>query len=322
MKRKDFVKSSMIMGAGMGFSPSLACNSLAEKKLNAIGLGLFSIPKIMEQDLEGTIKKMAAIGIKEFETYGPYSFTHQKTKASWAEVSALLGFSASGFFGRSAQEFKDLTSQYGISVPAMHTDLYTLESYMPSLAKAARSIGATYVVLPSIPEPERLDIKAYHLMASRFNEIGRIAKEEGIRFAYHNHGYGLIPEDNGIVPLDIIFEETDSDKVFFEMDLFWTVAGKADPIDLLKKYKGRYKMLHIKDMKSITYFKGKGSTSSEWMELFPQLVPAGSGEIPLQEIMDVAYHNGVLHYFVEHDLAPNPYENIQSAFNFLNGLRF
>ena len=43
MKRKDFVKSSMIMGAGMGLSPSLACNSLAEKKLNAIGLGLFSI---------------------------------------------------------------------------------------------------------------------------------------------------------------------------------------------------------------------------------------------------------------------------------------
>ena len=43
MKRKDFVKSSMIMGAGMGFSPSLACNSLAEKKLNQIGLGLFSI---------------------------------------------------------------------------------------------------------------------------------------------------------------------------------------------------------------------------------------------------------------------------------------
>src|SRR5210317_1294840 len=175
MKRKDFVKSSMIMGAGMGLSPSLACNSLAEKKLNAIGLGLFSIPKIMEQDLEGTIKKMAAIGIKEFETYGPYSFTHEKTKASWAEVSAFLGFSASGFFGRSAQEFKDLTGQYGISVPAMHTDLYTLESYMPSLAKAARSIGATFVVLPSIPEIERLDIKSYHLMAKRFNEIGRIA---------------------------------------------------------------------------------------------------------------------------------------------------
>ena len=322
MKRKDFVKSSMIMGAGIGLSPSLACNSLAEKKLNQIGLGLFSIPKIMEQDLEGTIKKMAAIGIKEFETYGPYSFSHEKTKASWAEVSAFLGFSASGFFGRSAQEFKDLTSQYGIRVPAMHTDLYTLESYMPSLAKAARSIGAAYVVLPSIPEIERLDIKAYHLMAKRFNEIGRQANEEGIKFAYHNHGYGLIPEENGIIPMNIILDETNKDKVFFEMDLFWTVAGKADPIELLNKHQGRYKMLHIKDMKNITYFKGRGSTSSEWMELFPLLVPAGSGQLPLNEILKVAYNTGVEHYFIEHDLAPNPYENIQSAYDFLKALRF
>jgi len=31
----------MIMGAGMELSPSLACNSLAEKKLNHIGLGVF-----------------------------------------------------------------------------------------------------------------------------------------------------------------------------------------------------------------------------------------------------------------------------------------
>ena len=75
-------------------------------------------------------------------------------------------------------------------------------------------------------------------------------------------------------------------------------------------------------LKTITYFKGKGSTFTEWMELFPLLVPAGSGQIPLNEILEVAYNTGVEHYFVEHDLAPNPYENIQSAHDFLKGLRF
>ena len=106
------------------------------------------------------------------------------------------------------------------------------------------------------------------------------------------------------------------------MDLFWTVAGKADPIELLNKHQGRYKMLHIKDMKNITYFKDRGSTPSEWMELFPLLVPAGSGQLPLNEILKVAYNTGVEHYFIEHDLAPNPYENIQSAYDFLKALRF
>ena len=322
MKRKDFLKSSLIISAGIGFTPSLASGSISKRKINKIGLGLFSIPRIMKNDLEGTIEKMAEMGVREFETYGPYSFTHEKTKASWAAISEYLGFSASGFYGKSAEEFKTLTNQYGISVPSMHTDLYTLESNMASLGKAARSIGANYVVLPSIPDEERLDIDAYHLMAKRFNEIGRQANEEGIKFAYHNHGYGLMPEENGIIPMNIILDETNKDKVFFEMDLFWTVAGKADPIELLNKHQGRYKMLHIKDMKNITYFKGRGSTSSEWMELFPLLVPAGSGQLPLNEILKVAYNTGVEHYFIEHDLAPNPYENIQSAYDYLEALRF
>lgn len=322
MKRSEFIKTSSLLASTVGLLPSIACKSISDNKLNKIGLGLFSTPKILENDLEGTCKKMAEIGIREFETYGPYSFTDNRTKASWAAVSEHLGFSASGFYGHSPEDFKSVLSHYDISVPSMHTDLYTLESNMTALGKAANTMGASYVVLPSIPEKERLDLDAYKRMAERFNEIGRQAIEEGVKFAYHNHGYGLIPEDNGVVPINIILDETDPKKVFFEMDLFWTVAGKSNPMELLKKHQGRYTMLHIKDMKTITYFKGKGSTSTEWMELFPLLVPAGSGEIPIDEILKVAYHSGVEHYFIEHDLAANPYENVESAYDYLSSLRF
>lgn len=322
MKRSEFIKTSSLLASSVGLLPSIACKSISDNKLNKIGLGLFSTPKILENNLEGTCKKMAEIGIREFETYGPYSFTDNRTKASWAAVSEHLGFSASGFYGHSPEDFKSVLSHYDISVPSMHTDLYTLESNMTALGKAANTMGASYVVLPSIPEKERLDLDAYKRMAERFNEIGRQAIEEGVKFAYHNHGYGLIPEDNGVVPINIILDETDPKKVFFEMDLFWTVAGKSNPMELLKKHQGRYTMLHIKDMKTITYFKGKGSTSTEWMELFPLLVPAGSGEIPIDEILKVAYHSGVEHYFIEHDLAANPYENVESAYDYLSSLRF
>lgn len=322
MKRSEFIKTSALLTSAVGLMPNTACKSISENKLNKIGLGLFSIPKILENDLEGTVKKMAEIGIREFETYGPYTFSDDRNKAFWAAVSKDLGFSASGFYGHTPEKFKSVLSHYDISVPSMHTDLYTLESNMAALGKAANTMGASYVVLPSIPEEERPDLDAYKRMAERFNEIGRQAREEGIKFAYHNHGYGLIPEDNGVIPLDMILNETDPDKVFFEMDLFWTVAGKSDPIELLKKHQGRYTMLHLKDMKTITYFEGKGSTADEWMELFPLLVPAGSGEIPIGEILKVAYHSGVEHYFIEHDLAANPFENIGSAYDFLSGLRF
>jgi len=204
----------------------------------------------------------------------------------------------------------------------MHTDLFTLEGNMGALADAAHVLGAAYVVLPAIPDYERTNIDAYKKIAERFNSIGEHAKSEGVSFAYHNHGYGLIPDSNGVRPIDIIFDHTDPSLVFFEMDLFWTVAGKADPVALLEKNKGRYKMLHVKDMKEFTYFSGDGSTPSQWMELFPNLVAAGEGVINLDEIIGVAIKNGVEHFFIEHDFAPNPRVNISSAANYLKSLRW
>ncbi len=321
MKRSEFLKSSALLGTGLGLLPNIACSRWSSKRIPKIGLGLFSIPKILENDLEGSIKMMSQIGIREFELYGPYPFTDEITKASWAEVAPKLGFSASGFYKHTPSDFKALLDQNNISAPSMHTDLYTLEKNMSALAAAARIMGASYVVLPSIPEKERPNLDGYKKMADRFNEIGRQAKEEGIKFAYHNHGYGLV-EEEGVVPLELILNSTNPETVFFEMDLFWTTAGRANPAQLLKTYEGRYKMLHIKDMKEIAYFKGKGSTSDEWMELFPLLVPSGKGQIPLKEIIGVALDTGVEHYFIEQDLAGRPKEDIETSFNYLEGLRF
>ncbi len=320
MKRKEFLKKSALLGASLcWWRPEGRTGSFTDR-LPAIGLGLFSIPKLLENDLEEGVRLMADMGIREFETYGPYPFTDERTKASWNALAPRLGFSGSGFFGHSVEAFRALLDPHGISVPSMHTDLFTMESNMTALAGAARRLGARYVVLPAIPESERTDLDAYRRMADRFNEIGRQAREEGIRFAYHNHGYGLVPESDGVVPLDVLLRGTDPETVFLEMDLFWTVAGHADPQALLAAHPGRYRMLHIKDMRPVTRFKGKGSTPAEWMELFPLLVPAGSGDIPLKEILASARRAGVEHFFIEHDLAPEPKKDIQAACNYLRSL--
>lgn len=323
MNRKHFLKSVSFLTIGATLPTSLLTNcSHSMNKLEAIGLGLFSVPKLLENDLEAGIKALAKLGITEFETYGPYSFSDERNKKFWAEVTPDLGFSASGFYGKSALEFKQMINDHGIIVPALHTDLFTLEEHMGALAEATNTLGAQYVVLPSIPDDERTSRDDYKRMVERFNKIGENAINEGIRFAYHNHGYGLIADETGTAPIDLIFEGTDPETVFFEMDLFWTVAGKADPQVLLKKHSGRFKMLHIKDMQELAHFSGDGSTPDQWMELFPQLVAAGEGVIPINDIIKVASENGVDHYFIEHDFAPDPINNIGSAAEFLKSLRW
>lgn len=323
MNRKHFLKTTSLFTLGATFLTTASFKRPQPfDKLKSLGLGLFSVPKLLEKDLEAGVKALAELGITEFETYGPYRFSDIRNKESWASITPSLGFSVSGFYGKSVSEFKEIIENYGIGVPAMHTDLYTLEGNMGELAEAANALGAEYVVLPSIPDHERSSLDGYKNMAERFNKIGESAKAEGIHFAYHNHGYGLAPDSSGNAPIDLIFDGTDPSLVFFEMDVFWTVAGRANPVELLKQQSGRYKMLHIKDMKNRTYFSGDGSTPDQWMALFPQLVAAGEGVIPLKEIVKTAAENGAEHYFIEHDFAPDPIENIGSAADYLKNLRW
>ena len=201
MRRRQFLKNSSLLAAtGLVSTQSLfAQNGLIDK----VGLGLFSIPKILDTNMTAAIELMASLGYQEFETFGPYSFSAEKAKASWAKVTPQLGFSGSGFFGKSTTEFKKIIKANGISVPSMHTDLETLSTKMGALAEAANELGAKYVVLPAIPEEERKSLDDYKRLAALFNKIGAEAKKYGIRYAYHNHGYGL-KKVNGRMPLDII----------------------------------------------------------------------------------------------------------------------
>ena len=319
MNRKDFIGSLAFLTASLGISNSVFAKILNLKKITNVGVQLWTMPKLLESNFEQNIKKLADIGIKELELYGPFPFSDEREKVKWNYLASQLGFSASGYFENTPEHFLEILNQYQLKVPSIHTDLFTLENNMSSLAKATRQLNTSYVVLPAIPEDLRPDLKGYESMSKRFNEIGRTAKEEGISFAYHNHGYGLQSVD-GIVPLDLILKETDPNLVFFEMDVFWTIAGKANPIQLLSDNKGRYKMLHLKDMKTLTYFKGNGSNPAEWIELFPLLVPAGEGVLPLVDILKTADQTGVEHYFIEHDWAPSPLENISSAYSFITNV--
>jgi sugar phosphate isomerase/epimerase len=75
-------------------------------------------------------------------------------------------------------------------------------------------LGTEFVTLPAIPEDKRKTLDDYKRMAEIFNKIGDAAKKAGIKFAYHNHGYGL-KEMEGQVPLKLILDGTDPSLVYF-----------------------------------------------------------------------------------------------------------
>lgn len=310
MNRRHFLAYST---AALAAGSALAATSGAKTR---IGLNLFSIPGMLEKSFRQAIAFIAGLGYSEVEPYGPYEFNSPEEIARWKSLGPQLGFTGSGFFGMTAREARAILDEHHISAPSMHTNLEALQTRMGPLAAAAHVLGAKYVTLPAIPADHRKSLDDYKRMADSFNSIGEQAQRNGLRFAYHNHGYGQHPLE-GEIPLHMMLKKTDPARVFFEMDIYWTTAGGGDPIQLLEDYPTRYKMLHLKDMKELRHFSGDGGDPSQWMALFPYMTAVGDGVLDIKGIVAQAHRVGVEHYFVEQDTVANPEVALQRAADYL-----
>ncbi len=104
--------------------------------------------------------------------------------------------------------------------------------------------GMKYLVTPWIGLQQSLqDLQVY---CDYLNEVGRRCKAAGLQYGYHNHAYEF-EKVEGKVMFDYMLENTDPELVFFQMDVYWAVIGKASPVDYFHRYPGRFRMLHIKD---------------------------------------------------------------------------
>jgi hypothetical protein len=118
----------------------------------------------------------------------------------------------------------------------MHVDMGTLRTRLGEAAEAAHVLGLTYVGISSIPADERRTLDGYKRIADEFNQIGARASKRGVRFIYHNHGYGLT-ELEGQIPLRVVLDRTDPKLVAMELDLYSArrlCSGRFEPVLVMK----------------------------------------------------------------------------------------
>jgi sugar phosphate isomerase/epimerase len=130
-----------------------------------------------------------------------------------------------------------------------------------------------------------------------FNKAGEILAKEGIRFFYHCHGYEFKPSDEGTL-FDYMVQKTNAENVSYECDVYWAFHAGQDPALLLKKHKGRFIALHIKDMKN-------GQETGELSGGTPLTsdVAVGTGQLNFQKILRAAIQTGVKFYYIEDENA-------------------
>jgi sugar phosphate isomerase/epimerase len=320
MNRRNFLKNSTISLTSAALLPEETIQSFLMKNKRKLGVQLFSIPKMAATDLKGTLKLMGETGYKEVEFFGPYPFSAPEAIENWKGLATRLGIDKNAFYGYSIPEVIKMLNQYGLKCPSIHLDVMTMRKNMTQMLDAVAPMGVKYVALPTIIDAERATLDDYKKRAEEFNHFGEQMSKYGVSFVYHNHGYEHA-EKEGEIPMHYLLKNTNPKHVKFEMDIFWMQAGGGDPIEFLKAYPNRYKLMHIKDASKPVRFSGDGGTSDQWIALFPLMADPGDGVFDIQKILTQASASGVEHFFLERDLTPTPELTIKNSYKNLSKMK-
>jgi sugar phosphate isomerase/epimerase len=320
IKRRQFIKSTSL-AAAVAMSPF--AQSLLEqflKKKKTLGVQLFTVPQMADNDLKGLLKMLGEIGYREVEFFGPYPFSAPETIEGWKPLAAQLGFKRNAFYGYSLADVKTILGDFGLKTPSMHLDLITFRKNLKATLDAVAPLGVKYLALPALQDiNDRRTLDHYKRLCDEFNGFGQQMAAYGMAFTYHNHGFEHA-DMGGVKPMDYLLQNTDPKNVKFELDIFWMSAAGADPKDFLARYPGRFKLLHIKDASEAVRFKGDGGTPDQWMAVFSKMADPGTGVFDIKGILAAAKKSGVEHYFLERDLTPTPEATLKNSFVNLMGM--
>src|ERR1043166_10173222 len=96
--------AGLVVGCRAGSNRT--ARALATPRLDRIGVQLFSLPKLVEQDVDAALAMLAGLGYQEVELFGPFSFSVPAVQEQWRALAPRLGFSGSGTFGLTAAQFR------------------------------------------------------------------------------------------------------------------------------------------------------------------------------------------------------------------------
>jgi sugar phosphate isomerase/epimerase len=293
--RRKFVKTAVQTATGVTAATLLADKfswAAAERRIDRVGLQLYTVRDLMKADFDGTIAKVAAIGYKEVEF--------------------------AGYFGRTGQQVRAACDKNGLEPISTHVQYDELDDKFPSVIETSKTIGLKYIVCPWIPEDLRKSPDIWKQAAAKFNHCGEQSKKAGLQFAYHNHWFEFLPVD-GKLPYDALLKECDGNLVKMEMDLCWITAAGGDPLKYFNLYPGRFPLVHVKDLKKLPVITAGGSQNfGDTVDL----TSVGSGIIDWKRIFAQSEKAGIKHYIVEHDKPEVPFDSITKSYEYLNKIRW
>jgi len=295
--RREFLKNTAAAFGGLLLLSELDTSFF--RKTYPVGLQLYTFFNQIDDDVPGTLKKIADIGYKEIES----AFSKK-----------------GGFYGMKPKEFSKVVTDLGMSWQSHHvigapfkmpanakpiTDangnpvkfppMGNLKENMQQLVDEIAEAGIPYLVCANTPTKTSDEIKS---SIEVLNKTGEACKKSNITLAYHNHTEEFEKIEGAThTAYDMFLSELSSD-IKMELDLCWATKAGIDPVELFRKNPDRFHLWHVKDL-------SKDKTGP---------VPVGEGIIDFKHIFQNAAVAGMKHFFVEHDMPADPYASITTSY--------
>lgn len=218
--------------------------------------------------------------------------------------AAQLGVAEVEYFGSFSVPASRLcaeTQKLGLGVAAAHADWQQLKSDPEAAIAHAKALCADTIMLAWLPPAERQSAAQWRWWVDHLNHVNRLARAEGLALAYHAHDFEFQAVE-GVRPIDLLMDGMDAD-IGFELDTYWVAKAGVDPLQFLKDHRDRITHLHLKDMA------GDGS-----------MADVGTGTLPMGRIIAQARAQGVEHFVIERDDAPDPWESLATSLDSLRAM--
>jgi len=245
--------------------------------LPELSVQLYSVRQQLAEDFAGTIARLADIGLQRVEPYG------------------LLGV---------ADQLHETLPVNGLTCPTAHQALDGSDADLHVNLAAANELGVDVLVHP-YSSAEGWDSRTYlQQLAATLGGAAALAREHGVRVAYHNHAWELSTRIDGRHALEVFAELLDP-AVLLQVDAYWAATGGAHVPDLVRRLGDRVVSLHLKDGPL------DGDVAAQ--------LPLGSGDLPAVEVVAAA---GALEYPVlEFDAyAGDIFDGIAASYAYATGV--
>jgi len=273
-RRKFLIYSSIAMAGTLAFPNNIFA---AAKKEKLVGIQLYSMRDEMKANALDTLQQLAKMGYKHVE------------HANYIDRK---------FYGYSAPEFKKILDDLGLLMPSGHTVMgpqhwdSTTKSFTDAwkyTVEDAALVGQQYVISPWLDESLRKNYDDLLRFLESFNKSGELCKSSNMKFGYHNHNFEFKYSLNNKKIYDIILENTDPDLVAQQLDIGNMYGGGGRAIEVIKKYPGRFELMHVKD--EIKATKGEMDDPYESTIL-------GKGIIDVKSVIDLGLNTGGTSHFI------------------------